>query len=152
MTAPEEFFHGHTNVLQELTRVGGSSWVIPDTFQDPCCVQFLEWWERKSDLTAAPLNSFMVTQIYCMSFQELVLHRLVKVPWHLTIIQMLFTIMDYVFAPVMTVGMLEILVEDFYSKRCLVLQLQYLFHLPIKCVVDTLNNMFIICCMKWMHI
>ena len=24
MTAPVEFFHGHTNVLQELTRVGGS--------------------------------------------------------------------------------------------------------------------------------
>ena len=107
---------------------------------------------RKSDLTTAPLNSFMVTQIYCMSFQELVVHRLVKVPWHLTVIQMLFTIMDYVFAPVMTAGMLEILVEDFYSKRCLILQLQYLFHLPIKCVVDTLNNMFIICCMKWMHI
>ena len=31
--------------------------------------------------------------------------------------------MDYAFAPVMTAGMLEILVEDFYSKRCLILQL-----------------------------
>ena len=40
-------------------------------------------------------------QIYCMSFPELVVHRLVKVPWHLTVIQMLFTIMDYVFASVM---------------------------------------------------
>ena len=83
--------------------------MIPDTFRDPCCVQFLERWERKSDLTTAPLNSFMVTQIYCMSFQELLVHRLVKVPWPLTVIQMLFTIMDYVFAPVMTAGMLEII-------------------------------------------
>ena len=88
-------------LVKDLVAVKGS-WVLPDTFQHPCCVQFLEWWEMKSDLTTAPLNSFMVTQIYFMSFQELVVHRLVKVPWDLTIIQMLFTIMDYVFAPVIT--------------------------------------------------
>ena len=57
MTAPVEFFHGHTNVLQERTRVGGSEGFMGPTryFSGPmlCSVP------RVVGNETAPLNSFM---------------------------------------------------------------------------------------------